>query len=179
MQDKSKRLLELGATELASIEGIRMFIYNDKILNQNGNTCFNTLGDFIEKYIIRLGSSNVYEENLTDPLINIVKNIGNIWIPQLKELKKPKNKTHSFEVAIDLETNEILTGQDNLTKYNLLNTKINRKEEAIINIRELCDFLATEEAQAKNIYFDPVKDKGKYEELYKKNYKSILQFRSM
>ena len=178
MPDKSNKLLELGATELASIEGVRMFLYNGKVLNQNGEIRFLNLDSFVNNYKIRLGVSSVVESNLTLPEVNIVKNSLGIWLAHLKETKRKKN-IHAFEVVVDLETKEILTGLEDLTKHNLINTKINRKEEAVINIRELCDFLATEEAQAKNIYFDPIKDKGKYEELYKKNYKSILQFRSM
>ena len=56
--------------------------------------------------------------------------------------------------------------------------KVDHSKEDVINVRELADFYATEDAKKHCIDFDAIKDKGKYEELYKKHYRNILKFKS-
>ena len=87
----------------------------------------------------------------------------------VKNLQYLKCKTPNNEYLI----------KETLEKFNLLGVrKLDKKEESIINVRELADFLAQEEAERIHIGFHPEKDKGKYDELYKKHYKNIIKFRS-
>lgn len=97
--------------------------------------------------------------------------------PIAKKVSKT-NVIKKIMITVNTETEEIIEGEEELKKYIPISTsKMNKKEEAIINVRELADFLALQEADKQYIKFDVEKDKERYLKLYEKHYRTIIRFK--
>jgi hypothetical protein len=120
-----------------------------------------------------------YTKNFRNANLNFVyDNLTNKYTVQMRPknnlFSEPKSKNIEFKVVLD-ESGEILEGKKQLEENNILGLrKLNRKEEIVINIRELVDLYVMEEISRILIKFDPLEEKSRYEELYKNNYKKII-----
>jgi len=177
--DEAQKVLDMGAVEISMYGKERQFLLNGYIFNIQGQSCYSykNLLDALSSYI----NIRYTEKDIQNPHLRFDYNAGDTVFEMRTDLfnAEPKIKIIEIRVKVLDETGEIIQGEDELKKYGLLAIgKIDRKEQDVINIRELADFLCMEEIARIFVKFDAEKDKAKYDELYKKHYKNIIKFRS-
>jgi hypothetical protein len=95
--------------------------------------------------------------------------------------KRTKEKPVGYNTYYDPAIKKHYTQEDARDDYYStslkVDSKINNKEEAIIIIRELADYLAQEECKKDNAFFNIEVDKDKYAKSYTKYLKTILKFK--
>jgi len=177
--DEAQKVLDMGAVEISMYGKDRQFLLNGQIFLVNGTSGYSyaNLKDALSKFIgIRYNESDIM-----DPNLSFDYNGGDIKYELRTDFSdaEPKIKITEIRVKVLDETGEIIQGEDELKKYGLLAIgKIDRKEQDVINIRELADFLCMEEIARIFVKFDAKADKLRYDDLYKKHYKNIIKFRS-
>ena len=167
-------LLNRGAVEMSSMDHARQFFMNGGVYNEYGGLKF-SFDALATHYAARVIAGR---GDILDPRYDFVTS-GQTYIKETRTIKMTeKSKNREIRVLVD-ESGEIIQGKKELDDLNLLGVrKLNKKEESIINVRELADFYVMEEINRSYVKFDMVHDKFKYDELYKKHYKNIISCRS-
>lgn len=177
-------MLRAGFIEWASFNGERLFHTGVRLYNSDIQRIYD-VNDHEATMRLAHVSSTCYKNSAYDisldkygiPTINLKEDMKT---KEKAAPKKAKAKTKFIEVEINTETNEVVSGKEELEYYNLLNPvnyNLNSKEEAIMNTIELIEFYALEECNRTKVKFDIEKDADYYKKMIEKHTQILSQFK--